>query len=113
MGNPSLWIRLYFAVHEVCKEALDHSGFAGLTRLLIEKQWQLATPDGKASFTPPQQKEPGVAWRSLTLLQLMHLLAERGESLRVDGRVFPFRLIRPSRSFPRSITAPAGFPAWS
>ncbi|MFC4487313.1 hypothetical protein [Tepidiphilus baoligensis] len=79
-----------FAVHEVCKEALERSGFSGLALLLIEKQWQLATPDGKASFLTPQQQESGVAWRSLTLLQLMHLLAERGESLRVDGRVFSF-----------------------
>lgn len=79
-----------FAVHEVCKEALDHSGFAGLTRLLIENQWKLTTPDGKASFPTPQQKEPGATWRNFTLAQIMVFLAEHGEVLRVDGRVFSF-----------------------
>ncbi len=86
-----------FAVHDVCKQTLDHSGFAGLAHLLIENQWKLTTPDGKASFPTPEQKEPDATWRNLTLAQIMVFLAEHGHVLRVGGRVFSFA---PHPAFP-------------
>lgn len=85
-----------FAVHDRFKQVHDRQGLYQIAILLLERQWKLRTPNGKVSF-PVSQKEPGDAWGSLTATQLMALLAERGEVLRADGRVYAFA---PHPAFP-------------
>jgi len=96
LGEVSQSSAPIFAVHYLCNRIRNHNGFVGLIFLLAERQWQLSSINGKLKYQLSKQ-EARDNWRSLAPLQLMFVLAEHGEVLRIDGHVFPSRLIQPFR----------------